>query len=179
MKKNVIALLLACATLSMSAYAQTNTFVPYVANVQNVIANASHTYKWGMNGEDGLVMEIKTSGSPNVAGSTIDFNVLDGFYDYQVFTKISCGDFLIDKVTYPDWEKDGFGGIFGYTGEMLSLSTDEEDAAKGEPLTFTFTTGEENYIGIAGFAGRGPLHEYYITWNTDGTIVVSEGTLTE
>jgi hypothetical protein len=218
MKKNAVALLFACAVLSLSACGQvetqelvettavdeeaqeetsaqkeTETNEAALETVEAAeteteeasesnesvemtpeeIANISHNYKWGImeyEGEDSFVMEVKTSGSPIAAGSTIDFTALNSIFDYKPFTQITCGELVIDKESNPDWATDGStDGIFGFIGENFSLSTDEEDAKKGEPLTVAFS-----YTG-----GDGSLHEFSITWMLDGTAEVSEGAITE
>lgn len=136
-------------------------------------AEFSHHYTWGLmefEGEDSFVMEIDLKGSPKAPDSTMTFRVLDSIFDYKPFTKISCGELVVDKETYPDWATDGLtDGIFGFVEENFTITTDEEEAEKSEPFVVTFS-----YMG-----DDGTLYEYSITWNPDGTAEVNEGSLTE
>ena len=136
-------------------------------------ATFSHNYTWGMmefEGEDSFVMEVDLKGSPKASGSTITFRVVDSIFDYKPFTKITSGDLVVDKETYPDWATDGStDGIFGFVDEDFTMTTDEEVAESTEPFVVTFS-----YTGTDGTS-----HEYSITWNPDGTAEVNEGSLTE
>lgn len=136
-------------------------------------AEFSHHYTWGLmefEGEDSFVMEIDLKGSPKAPDSTMTFRVLDSIFDYKPFTKISYGELVIDKETNPDWATDGLTeGVFGFVDEQFSLTTDEGDAEKNEPFVVTFSY----------FGDDGSKHEYSITWKSDGTAEVNEGSLTE
>ncbi|MCR4896767.1 MAG: hypothetical protein K5891_08355 [Lachnospiraceae bacterium] len=137
------------------------------------IADVTHDYKWGImefEGEDSLVMEVKTNGSPLVAGSTIKFKIVYSIFDYKLFERITCGELVIDKNTYPDWANDGLtDGVFGFEGASFTLGTDEEEAEKGEPLKVIFSDTTRNGTPV----------EYLVTWNLDGTVEVNKGSFTE
>ena len=174
MKKKLMLLLL-FSVLSLSACGQKNTqeLTEETAVSDEVSADFSRTYQWGLmefEGEDSFVMEVDLKGSPKAPDSTMTFRVLDSIFDYKPFTKISCGELVIDKETYPDWATDGLtDGIFGFVEEDFTLTTDEEEAEKSEPFVVTFSYTGDN----------GTLYEYSITWNPDGTAEVNEGSLIE
>ncbi|MCR5402224.1 MAG: hypothetical protein K6E91_00170 [Butyrivibrio sp.] len=137
-----------------------------------VSADFSRTYQWGImefEGEDSLVMEVELKGSPRIPGSTISFRVLESIFDYKLFEKITCGELVVDKETYPDWATDGLtDGIFGFVDDGFTLTMDEEQKEEALEVTFSYPNNKS-----------GEAEEYTITWKSDGTAEVNEGSLIE
>lgn len=137
-------------------------------------AGISHTYDWGImefEGEDSMVIHIVTQGVPAVADSTLGIDVTESIFDYKLFTEITDKNgLLLNKDTAPSYTPDGVGdGIFGFVDDGFTLSMEEGDADENGEYTLTFSYDGDD----------GARHDYSILWKADGTVEVSDGTLTE
>lgn len=137
-------------------------------------AGISHTYDWGImefEGENSMVIHIVTQGVPAVVDSSLGIDVTESIFDYKPFTEITDKNgLLLNKDTAPSYTPDGVGdGIFGFVDDGFTLAMTEGDADENGEYTLTFSYDGDD----------GTRHDYSIIWKADGTVEVSDGTLTE
>ena len=137
-------------------------------------AGISHTYDWGImefEGKNSMVIHIVTQGVPAVVDSSLGVDVTESIFDYKLFTEITDKNgLLLNKDTAPSYTPDGVGdGIFGFVDDGFILGMAEGDADENGEYTLTFSYDGDD----------GTRYDYSIIWKADGTVEVSDGTLTE